>query len=67
MFEIFMKDKDGKRPLYADQKKFQEDPHFKDHILFYEYFHADTGEGLGAAHQTGWTGLVAEMIHRYYN
>lgn len=67
MFEIFIPDKNGKRPLYAEQQKFQEDPHFKDYILFYEYFHADSGEGLGAAHQTGWTGLVAEMIHRYYN
>ena len=67
MLEIFLTDKHGKRPVYAHHKKLQEDPHFKDYILFYEYFHADSGEGLGASHQTGWTGLVAEMIHRYYN
>jgi hypothetical protein len=64
--KIFMKDKNGHRPVYGSSKKFQEDPHFKDYILFYEYFHGDSGKGLGASHQTGWTGLVAEMIHKYY-
>ncbi|MEO9475209.1 MAG: glucosidase [Cyclobacteriaceae bacterium] len=67
MFSIFTKDKNGYRPVYGGDLKFQNDPHFKDYILFYEYFNGDTGEGLGASHQTGWTGLIAEMIHRYYN
>ena len=63
---LFTRDNDGKRPIYGNQTKFQEDPHFKDHLLFYEYFHGDSGKGLGASHQTGWTALVAEMIHSYY-
>ncbi|MEP0369224.1 MAG: glucosidase [Cyclobacteriaceae bacterium] len=67
MFSIFTKDDNGYRPVYGGDLKFQNDPHFKDYILFYEYFNGDTGEGLGASHQTGWTGLIAEMIHRYYN
>jgi len=64
--KIFMKDENGHRPVFGTNKKFQEDPHFKDHILFYEYFHGDNGSGLGASHQTGWTGLIAEMIHKFY-
>jgi hypothetical protein len=67
LISIFLPDKDGNRPLYGSIKKFQQDPHFKDYVLFYEYFHGDTGLGLGASHQTGWTGLIAEIIHRYYN
>ncbi|WP_258104924.1 glucosidase [Marinoscillum sp. MHG1-6] len=67
LMAIFQVDENGKRPVYGGHLKFQTDPHFKDHILFYEYFNGDTGEGLGASHQTGWTGLIAEMIHRYYN
>lgn len=67
MFAIFTRDQNGKRPVYGGDLKFQNDPHFKDHILFYEYFNGDTGEGLGASHQTGWTGLIAEMIHRFHN
>ncbi len=63
---IFMRDEDGNRPVFGTNKKFQEDPHFKDYILFHEYFHGESGLGLGASHQTGWTGLVAEMIHKYY-
>jgi hypothetical protein len=63
---IFTKDKNGHRPVFGANKKFQEDPHFKDYILFYEYFHGDSGKGLGASHQTGWTALVAEMIHKYF-
>jgi len=63
---IFSRDKDGKRPVFGNQIKFQEDPHFKDYILFFEYFNGDSGKGLGASHQTGWTALVAEMIHSYY-
>ncbi|SDD01882.1 Glycosyl hydrolase family 63 C-terminal domain-containing protein [Algoriphagus faecimaris] len=64
--KIFMKDEHGNRPVFGTNEKFQKDPHFKDYILFYEYFHGDSGKGLGASHQTGWTGLVSEMIHKYY-
>ena len=59
---IFLRDADGKRPVYGGTKKFQDDPHWKDYILFYEYFHGDNGAGLGASHQTGWTGLVARTL-----
>ena len=59
---MFLRDADGKRPVYGGTKKFQEDPHWKDYILFYEYFHGDNGAGLGASHQTGWTGLVAREL-----
>ena len=59
---IFLKDGDGKRPVYGGTKKFQEDPHWKDYILFYEYFHGDNGAGLGASHQTGWTGTIARVL-----
>jgi hypothetical protein len=62
---IFLRDTLGKRALYGGAKKFQEDQHWRDHILFYEYFHGDNGAGLGASHQTGWTGLVAKMIELY--
>jgi hypothetical protein len=65
LMKIFKKDKKGHRPFH-NHIKFQEDPHFKDYILFYEYFHGDTGRGLGASHQTGWTGLIADIIHTYY-
>jgi hypothetical protein len=56
----------GRRPVFGDNEKMQSDPHFKDYILFYEYFHGDNGRGLGASHQTGWTGLVAELIGEMY-
>ena len=56
---IFLRNADGQRPVYGGTKKFQDDPHWRDYILFYEYFHGDNGAGLGASHQTGWTGLVA--------
>ncbi len=59
---MFLRDANGKRPVYGGTKKFQEDPHWKDYILFYEYFHGDNGAGLGASHQTGWTGLVAREL-----
>ncbi|MGH7429570.1 MAG: MGH1-like glycoside hydrolase domain-containing protein, partial [Candidatus Methylomirabilaceae bacterium] len=59
---IFLQDQKGRRPVYGGAKKFQEDPHWRDHVLFYEYFHGDTGAGLGASHQTGWTGVVAALI-----
>jgi hypothetical protein len=58
----FLRDADGKRPVYGGTAKFQEDPHWRDLILFYEYFHGDNGAGLGASHQTGWTGMVAPLI-----
>ena len=58
----FLRDGSGRRPVYGGTKKFQEDPHWRDLILFYEYFHGDTGAGLGASHQTGWTGLIAFLI-----
>ena len=59
---IFLRDARGKRPVYGGTKKFQEDPHWRDYILFYEYFHGDNGAGLGASHQTGWTGIIARML-----
>jgi hypothetical protein len=59
---IFLRDASGRRPVYGATEKFQTDPHWRDHILFYEYFHGDNGAGLGASHQTGWTGLVAKLI-----
>jgi hypothetical protein len=59
---IFLRDKSGRRPVYGGTEKFQTDPQWKDYILFYEYFHGDNGAGLGASHQTGWTGLVGGLI-----
>jgi hypothetical protein len=62
---IFTRDAAGRRPLHGASRKFQDDPHWRDLILFYEYFHGDTGEGLGASHQTGWTALVASLIDEW--
>jgi hypothetical protein len=59
---IFLRDSSGRRPVYGGTQKFQEDPHWRDHLLFYEYFHGDNGAGLGASHQTGWTGVVGGLI-----
>jgi hypothetical protein len=59
---IFLRDQYGRRPVYGGTKKFQTDPNWRDYLLFYEYFHGDNGAGLGASHQTGWTGLIAKMI-----
>jgi hypothetical protein len=59
---IFKRDEHGRRPVYGGTAKFQEDPNWRDYVLFYEYFHGDNGAGLGASHQTGWTGLVALLI-----
>jgi len=59
---IFVPDQSGRRPVYGGTEKFQTDPHWKDYILFYEYFHGDNGAGLGASHQTGWTGVIATLI-----
>jgi len=58
----FLRDANGRRPVYGGMAKFQEDPHWRDLILFHEYFHGDNGAGLGASHQTGWTGLVAPLL-----
>ncbi|MGA7411218.1 MAG: glucosidase [Bryobacteraceae bacterium] len=59
---IFLRDQSGRRPVYGGTEKFQSDPQWKDYILFYEYFHGDNGAGLGASHQTGWTGVIAKLI-----
>ena len=59
---LFTRDERGLRPVFGDSEKTQRDPHFRDHVLFYEYFHGDSGKGLGAAHQTGWTALVANLL-----
>jgi hypothetical protein len=61
----FLRGADGRRPVYGGTKQFQEDPHWRDLILFYEYFHGDNGAGLGASHQTGWTGLVARLMQLF--
>jgi hypothetical protein len=62
---IFVKDESGRRPVYGGTEKFQTDPQWKDYILFFEYFHGDNGAGLGASHQTGWTGVVAKLIELF--
>lgn len=62
--KIFLKDEEGNRAVYGNQEKFQLDEHFRDNILFYEYFHGDNGRGLGASHQTGWTGLVSKLLQQ---
>ncbi|NJL49131.1 MAG: glucosidase, partial [Leptolyngbyaceae cyanobacterium SM2_5_2] len=63
LVSIFLKDESGRRPVYGGAEKFQTDPHWRDLILFYEYFHGDNGSGIGASHQTGWTGCIARLIH----
>jgi len=62
---IFLRDENGRRPVYGGCEKFRSDPHWKDCILFYEYFHGDNGAGIGASHQTGWTGTVARLIQMF--
>jgi hypothetical protein len=62
---IFLRDAAGRRPVYGGSRTFQEDPHWRDLILFYEYFHGDNGAGLGASHQTGWTGIIARIMHLF--
>jgi hypothetical protein len=59
---LFLKDSDGQRPVLKYHAKLATDPHFKDYVLFHEYFHGDSGRGVGASHQTGWTGLVAKLL-----
>jgi hypothetical protein len=65
MIRIFTRDAAGRRPVFGARAKLQHDPHWRDLLLFHEYFHGDTGEGLGASHQTGWTGLVASLIDEW--
>jgi hypothetical protein len=62
--KLFLRDADGNRPVYGNDELFQRNPSFRDYVLFYEFFHGDTGKGLGASHQTGWTGLVAKLIQQ---
>jgi hypothetical protein len=62
---IFLRDGGGWRPVYGGTRKFQEDPHWRDYLLFYEYFHGDNGAGLGASHQTGWTGVIARLLQLF--
>ncbi len=64
LIKMFLRNGDGERPIYGGQRVFQDDPHWRDHILFHEYFHGDNGAGLGASHQTGWTGLVAKLLQQ---
>jgi hypothetical protein len=62
---IFQRDGEGRRPVFGGSAKLQEDPHWRDCLLFYEYFHGDNGAGLGASHQTGWTGIIARIMHLF--
>jgi mannosylglycerate hydrolase MGH1-like protein len=62
---IFLRDKTGRRPVFGSAPKLSDDPLWRDHLLFYEYFHGDDGAGIGASHQTGWTGLIASLIHYF--
>jgi hypothetical protein len=62
VISLFTRDQEGNRPIYGNNPLFQSDPHFRDYILFFEYFHGDSGLGLGASHQTGWTALVSRLI-----
>jgi hypothetical protein len=64
MSRIFLRGEDGRRPVHGGAEKFQHDPHWRDLVLFYEYFHGDNGAGIGASHQTGWTGLVAKLLQQ---
>jgi hypothetical protein len=59
---IFLRDHNGRRPVFGGIERFQTDPNFRDYLLFYEYFHGDNGAGIGASHQTGWTGLIAKEL-----
>ena len=62
---VVRRDEGGRRACFGESKKFQTDPHWRDYLLFNEYYHGDTGKGLGASHQTGWTGLVASLIDEW--
>ena len=61
---IFLRNEKGERPVYTGAEKFQSDPNWRDLILFHEYFHGDSGRGVGASHQTGWTGLVTKLLQQ---
>ena len=61
---IFTRNADGRRPVFGNLQKFQDDPHWRDLLLFHEYFHGDSGCGVGASHQTGWTGLVTKLMQQ---
>jgi len=61
---IFLRGEDGRRPVHGGTEKFQMDPHWRDLVLFYEYFHGDNGAGIGASHQTGWTGVVTKLLQQ---
>jgi hypothetical protein len=61
---LFLRDAQGKRAVFGNYDKLQTDPNFKDYVLFYEYFDGDNGRGVGASHQTGWTGLIANCLHQ---
>lgn len=65
LMKLFRKNEEGKRPIYNNYQKLQNNAAFNEEVLFYEYFHGDNGSGLGAAHQTGWTGLIADMIFKF--
>ena len=65
LISLFTRDAEGRRAIYGQREKMQHDPHWRDCLLFHEYFNAETGEGLGANHQTGWTGLVASLIDEW--
>jgi hypothetical protein len=62
---IFLRDAEGRRPVFGETDTFQANPHWRDYVLFYEYFHGDNGAGIGASHQTGWTGTIAELLRRF--
>jgi hypothetical protein len=64
MSNIFLRDENGRRPVYQGLDQFQSDPNWRDLILFHEYFHGDTGKGIGASHQTGWTGLIGKLLQQ---
>jgi len=64
MTNIFLRDEEGHRPVFGNLEKFQTDPHWRDLILFHEYFHGDSGSGVGASHQTGWTGVVTKLMQQ---
>jgi hypothetical protein len=64
MTRIFLRDSEGRRPVHGGDERFRGDPHWRDLVLYYEYFHGDDGSGVGASHQTGWTGLVAKLLQQ---
>jgi hypothetical protein len=65
LINIFKRDETGHRPVFGGEEKFQNDPHWRDYVLFYEHFHGDNGAGIGASHQTGWTALVTNLIDEW--